>query len=413
MNVFQRRRLIAAGDILMLLFSGLVYSWSLFVTPLEADLGWTRSQTSLTFTFCSIANTLFALLSAILARKIGSKRVTQIFAILAFAGFIGASRTQSLWQIYLCYGILCGGSIGAVYNQTLATIVTWFRDKASLMTGIMLMCYGMGSVLLSPLISFLISSFGWRGAFLTLAFMALIIMMFGSFQTRIPTAEEAALLPQSGNPNQNPGNQNSQALDPIAAAKDYLPQDMIRTKSFWCFVVWNLSIGMIGLTMSGHAAPIAQSIGVAAGASSIFVSSYSLFNGLGRVTYGMLFDKIGRKKCTIVVSTVGICAGLLLFLSCLSASPVLLFVAFLMLGFTFGGGPVCSASIVKELFGEKNYGVNLGFGNLAVLGSAFAGPYAAGIVYQNWGYLAVALFLAAAAGLSLFFAVTLAVRKSI
>ncbi len=408
MNILQRRRLVAAGDILMLLFSGLVYSWSLFVTPLETDLGWTRSQTSMTFTFCSIANTLFALLSAILARKIGSKRVTQIFAVLAFAGFVGASRTQSLWQIYICYGILCGGSIGAIYNQALATIVTWFRDKASLMTGVMLMCYGMGSVLLSPLISYLISGFGWRGAFLVLAFMALIIMLFGSFQTRIPTAEEAALLPQGANLNQPFTSQDS-----VITTRDYLPQDMIRTKSFWCFVVWNLSIAIIGLTMSGHAAPIAQSIGVAAGASSIFVSCYSLFNGLGRVTYGMLFDKIGRKKCTIIVSMVGICAGLLLFFSCISASYILLFVAFLLLGFTFGGGPVCSASIVKELFGEKNYGVNLGFGNLAVLGSAFAGPYAAGIVYQNWGYLAVALFLTAAAGLSLFFAVTLAVRKSI
>lgn len=404
-RIRHRRRLVLAGDIIMLLFSGLVYSWSLFVTPLEADLGFSRSETSLTFTFCSISNTLMALLSAILARKIGSKRVTQLFAILACIGFIGASRTESLWQIYFFYGILCGGAMGAVYNQALTTIIAWFCDKASLMTGILLMCYGMGSVLLSPFISFLISHFNWRATFFILSVMAFSILMFGSFQTRLPTPEEAALLPP---PDQAAGSKKSEGMQ-----KDYLPKDMIRTKSFWCFVMWNLSIGVIGLTMSSHAAPIAQSIGVTAAASAFFVSGYSLCNGLGRVGFGVLFDRLGRKKCTAAVSLTGILSGLLLFFSYLSATPALLLPAFLMLGLTFGGGPVCSASIVKELFGEKNYGVNLGFGNLAVLGSAFLGPYAAGFVYQSWGYLAVAVFLALAAALSLCFAVMLAVSRQV
>jgi len=380
-SISVRRGVVAGSDILLLLFAGLLYAWSIFVKPLEDEFGWVRSQTSLTFTICVISNTLAAWRAAVLAKKITPQWVVRLAACIALAGFLCTSRTQHLWQIYLFYGLLCSAAIGMTYNVALSTIVKWFEDKAGLMTGVMLMCYGMGGMIFGSLASCLIERIGWRATFVVLGIICFVLMMLGSFQIREPRLEESQLLPQAV------------LLAYGTCERNYTPRDMVRIKAFWLFACWTILVATIGLTISSHASPVAQSLGVTAASAAIYAGIVSLFNGLGRVFFGITFDRFGQKKSLIFVNICAFAGTGLLCLSYFAVNRILLLPAFALLGLTFGGAPVSSASFIKSMFGNSNYGVNLGFGNLSVLLAAYIGPYISGGLYLRFGYGAVSIFL--------------------
>ena len=420
--MLKKRYTVLTVDIVVMLFSGLLYTWSVFVTPLEADFDWTRSQTSLTFTLCSLVTTIAAFLSATLAKKIGPHRVMRLAALIALAGFGLTSRITALWQLYLCFGIIGAFAIGSTYNQILGTIVRWFGDRSSLVTGIMLMCYGMGSMILSPVNSLLIQAVGWRNTFMILAVTGFVLMMGGSFFIRYPNETEEEALASlrakasskntagSGlSPDTDRGNLSGQPANQSQPKElNFTFIDMIKTPAFWFMALWNLSVAAIGLTMSSHASPIAQTIGLGATAAAFYAGIVSLCNGVGRVILGAVFDRIGYKKTMMLVSFISISAGLLLILSYKTENPVFLFIAFMACGFSFSGGPICSASYVKSVFGPKNYPQNIGFANLNVIIASIIGPYLSALIYQSGGYMAVFPAIVAFGSISLIFCLLLA-----
>lgn len=393
----SHRRLVFVIDLLLMLFAGITYSWSVFIGPLEAEFGWTRPQTSLAFTISSLMVTTAAMLAAYMARKLQVRGVLILAAVCTFTGFVSASRLQHLWQLYVFYSFFAFFGVGIVYNQVVATVVRWFRDKSGLVTGCMLMCYGIGSMILSPLCSAIVQRAGWRTAFLLLGCVGGILMLIGSFFVRYPNEREEQELPAlviRGLPEGESG---------AGLNNDSTPADMIRTSAFWFFVFWNLSVASIGLAMSSHASPIAQGIGLSVTTAGIFAGIISLCNGIGRVVLGVVFDRIGYHRTMMLVSVIAILSGVMLLVSYTLTNPVLLFIAFALTGTTFSGGPICSASYVKTLFGEKNYAVNYGFGNLVIIPASFIGPYLSGWIYQTGGYRLVFPVIAGYGALSLVF----------
>src|SRR5437870_10742969 len=99
---------VVIGGMSMNLALGSLYAWSVFVLPLEKEFGWTRAQTSWVYT---IAIVTFAL-SFILAGRIqdlkGPRIPAFIGGVLVGAGFLLASRTQSLIGLYLAFGVIVG-----------------------------------------------------------------------------------------------------------------------------------------------------------------------------------------------------------------------------------------------------------------------------------------------------------------
>lgn len=396
-SAMKHRRIVFLVDLLLMLFAGITYSWSVFIGPLESEFGWTRPQTSLAFTISSLMVTTAAMLAAVMAKKLQVRGVMILAAVCTFTGFLSASRLTQLWQLYLFYSVCAFFGVGIVYNQVVATVVRWFRDKSGLVTGCMLMCYGIGSMILSPLCSAIVQRTGWRTAFFLLGCVGGVLMLLGSLIVRYPDEREERELPSLCVQN------DSGSSGYTAVENNSTPADMIRTSAFWFFVFWNLSVASIGLAMSSHASPIAQGIGLSVTTAGFFAGIISLCNGIGRVVLGIVFDRIGYHRTMMLVSVIAILSGVMLLIAYNAASPVLLLIAFALTGTTFSGGPICSASYVKTLFGEKNYAVNYGFGNLVIIPASFIGPYLSGWIYQTGGYRLVFPVIAGYGALSLVF----------
>lgn len=378
-NCLRYRKYIMGADMLMLLLAGLMYAWSIFVKPLEAEFGWLRAQTSLTYTISVASNSLAAWMAARIAKKIGPNRVVRLAAVAVMAGFMLASRTKQLWQLYLCYGVMCAGGLGMTYNVILSTIVRWYPEKPGMMSGVMLMCYGLGAMLFGSGVSALVETLGWRAAFMALGAVCFVVMLTGSFLVRNPDEAQQRQLPP-------PMPQTEGAY-----AKELSPGTMIRENSFWLFAFWNLTLATIGLNITSHASPIAQSLGLSAGVAALYVGSVSMCNGGSRLLFGAVFDKLGRRRTMLIISMLSVAGSALLWISFSAGSRIGLLLSFMLLGTAFGGAPVSSAIFIKSMYGAKNYGENLGFGNLPVLVAACIGPYLSGVIYEMAGYQLVCI----------------------
>ncbi|MDY5942276.1 MAG: hypothetical protein SPJ28_01755, partial [Oscillospiraceae bacterium] len=114
-----------------------------------------------------------------------------------------------------------------------------------------------------------------------------------------------------------------------------------------------------------------------------------------------VFDRF-RIKTLLLVPALAVLGAGILILSCRLPVPGLLIPAFLLLGLSFGGSPVCSTGFIKTTYGSANYSINLSIANLSVLFSAYIGPYVSGLIFERSGYGAVfsmMLLLALGAGI--------------
>ena len=142
----------AIVGVIVLLFAGLVYAWSVLSTPIGAEFtGWTKAQLSLTFTLVMILFCIGSLLCGLLAGKLSAKNAVRLGAVLFLAGFFIASRCQSPITLYLGFGVLCGLGSGLSYNAVMSTMVRWFPDRPGLISGVLLMGFGGGSFLIGKL----------------------------------------------------------------------------------------------------------------------------------------------------------------------------------------------------------------------------------------------------------------------
>lgn len=389
---FRRRRFHSAGALVLMLLLGYLYAWSVFVTPLEAEFSWSRSETSLVYAISTVFNAASALLGAALARHVSRSLLVRASGFIVMAGFLSASFATQLWQLCLSYGVFLAGGLGIIYNLVVSSAAFWYPERPATISGLFLTIYGFSAVLLGIAATALIDRFGWRRTF----------RIFGVvFFAMIEILAYCACLPP---PKMSSALRGKNAAVP--SGQSATPAQMMRTLSFWVFVMWTIFMAATGMTLSSHAAPMAQAQKITGQGAAILAGLVSVGSGCGRLLFGALYDRMGRKTLLLVPLT-GMLGSLCLYLSYVLSLPALLAAAFLIVGCGFGGSPVCSTGFIERTFGSLYYGVNLSLANLAVLLSAFAGPYLSGVLYQISGYSLVSLlillyaFLSAALGLFL------------
>ncbi len=393
-SVLRYRKLIVTGNILMMICTGFLYTWSVFVTPLETEMEWTRAQTSMAYTFATIFNVLGSLVAAFLNKWLNRKKIVRLAGFTTCLGFILASYASQPWHLYVYYGILMSASLGMVYNSIIVTIVSWYPEKSGMISGILLMCFGFAGILFSSAANTVIATFGWRGTFVLFGVLFFLLFEAFAFCVKGPSPKETAVLPATLQINQQTTNRNVSSLN------------MIKTLPFWLFAFWVIMIAAVGLTLSSYASPIAQSMNISSSIAAFYAGLVSVGSGSGRLFSGMIYDRRGL-NAVLFSSLIAICGGLLLFLSYNRQLSVLLGISFFLIGMGFGGSPVCTTGFVKTTYGEVNYGINLSIATLPVLVASYVGPYLAGIIYQMAGYHLVCIAIIVYAMISLLFAVLL------
>lgn len=345
---------------IMLMFLGLLYAWSIFASPFkEIYPSWSGSDLSLTFTISMVFFCIGGFISGKLSKRFSANSIMKASAVLLLVGFFGLSRLNpqnqeaSLKQLYILYGLLCGSGVGLGYNSIIGSVNKWFPDKVGFSSGILLMGFGFGGMILGSIVNILIINFGLMSTFLVLAIVIFIVLAAGSFIIKSPEAMTT---------------QTSDKKSTTTA--DYTPAEMLKTLAFWCFFFWVIAVSSSGLLVINSAATIA----VAFGAPATLGLLVSVFNGFGRVIFGQIFDKLGYHKAMIINNILLLLSGLSLVFGALSKNVILIFIGLLLVGICYGGAPSLTSSAIHSFFGAKNYSQNFSVTNFSLIPAAFIGP---------------------------------------
>ena len=386
----MRKRIIPLiAGALIYLSIGLIYAWSIFVKPLEAEFGWNRTETSMTFTISMIFFCIGGVISGLLLKKKSGRFIIMLSAVLLAAGFLLSSRIETLGGIYISYGVFCGLGVGLAYNANISTVIKWFPDKVGLISGVLLMCFGGGGLILGSVASSLIVSMGFRTTFVLLAVTFAVILFIGGIFI-VPPGENDVL------PEKKIKGKGSESYE-----TEISTMDMLKRKSFWLYFGWAAVLTGAGLAVIGHAAVAAQDIGATVVQAALIMGIVSVSNGVGRVVAGLIFDRFGR-KISVIWSNSTMVVAFSILLAALGTMNITLFIlGGVVIGLAYGSIPPTNAAYVNLFYGTKNYALNFSIMNTVIIPGSILGPLLAGAIKTSTGsYLnafAIILGLAAVA----------------
>src|SRR5262247_3136026 len=172
----SRWPILVACAVAMLAIANLQYAWTLFTTDLTRDLHASLDAVQWALTFFVIAQTGLFPISAYLVDRFGPRIVVALASALVGASWIGAGFAQSLFALYVVYG-LGGVGAGAVYGASIGIAMKWFPDRRGLCVGVVAGSYGFGTALTVIPIDYLIKSSGYRSAFIIFGALQGIVVL--------------------------------------------------------------------------------------------------------------------------------------------------------------------------------------------------------------------------------------------
>jgi OFA family oxalate/formate antiporter-like MFS transporter len=318
--------------------------------------------------------------------KVGPQKLAFAGGLVLGAGYLlaGLITPGSFTTTFVFVGLVGGAGIGLAYVVPIAVGMKWFPDKKGMITGLAVAGFGFGALLWVKLggrigsMTMLIGQLGLGTTFVIygIAFFALCVIgglwMKNPPEGWTPAGWEAPQAAAAGG-------------KPVAGTIDYTSGQMLATPQFYmiffCFMVGAgaglMSIGLMklfpgqALEAAGHSA--AEASAIAGTAMAVF---FSLANGIGRIAWGTMSDKLGRKlSIFVMLATQGV---FVILFQWMAGTPGLLYLFAALIGFNFGGNFALFPTITADTFGTKYIGQNYGWVFLSYGVGGIFGPMLGG-----------------------------------
>lgn len=380
-NLESKRWWIAVGAVIMQMCLGSVYAWSVYKKPLMGSYGWEETPTQATFMILMLVLGISAAFGGMLVDKKGPKFVATIGGILfglgtLLAGF--AASAGNLFLLYLGFAVIAGLGNGFGYVTPIATLIRWFPDKRGLVTGLAVMGFGMGAFFIGKLAPGMIASFSADSAQPDAQGVATTFYIFGAIFLVLCTA--SAMLfknpPQGWLPSGfTPSSTTTSAADSFSIG------EAITTPQWW--MLWAMLFLNVsaGLGLLSQLSPMAQAVvgknepnldlAALAVAGGAILAYASIFNGLGRLFWASVSDKIGRKA---VFATMFATQAVLYILLPVIANTLLFTIIACYLLACYGGGFATMPAFAADSFGPGKIGRVYGTMLTAWAAAGIAGP---------------------------------------
>jgi OFA family oxalate/formate antiporter-like MFS transporter len=364
---------------------GVLYTWSVFRGPLAKLHGWSEAQTVAPYRYSILTFAIAMIFAGVWQDRKGPRIVGTVSGILLSLGCVLAGIfSGSVTGLILSYGLLCGFGVGFGYVPPIATCIKWFPDRRGMIVGISVMGAGFGPLLYGPVIERLI---GKDPAAWQTTIPHTFFILAGLFAVCVIGAAQFMKLPP---PDWKPADLKPERWTPPverAATIDVTPTTMIRTWQFYALWAFDFLGSSVGLVAIGAAAPLIQEVSrvsVAAFSGGIAVGVMSVFNGSGRLIWGTISDRFGRKAAMLGMSALAAIACFAFFRSPFSFWPVIIGLCLAAAG--YGGVVALMPALLADYYGPRNLGANYGILYSAWGLAGFLMPgYFAGILDQYRG----------------------------
>jgi len=406
----SNRWLVVVGALLIQLCLGAIYAWSVFTPylvgkqddPTGQQFGFSPTQTMAIF---SVGLATFAVVMVLAGKwqaKAGPRLVALIGGILLGVGYIFAGLFGKTFITQLIFiGLIGGAGIGLAYVCPIAVGMKWFPDKKGLITGLAVAGFGFGAIIWIKLAG------GWGGLLASMGVLKVFLIYGIIFGAAVIIGSIWMVNPPEGwkpagwEPPTTADTEDDSNESTAESSAEFMPGEMLRKPQFYGLWVMFIFSGMAGLMTIGiiklfgidalgtafkaggimdETTAIAEASAIAGTAMAVF---YSLANGLGRIIWGTISDKIGRKASLVIMCTLqGI---MMLIFYWMGGNKYLLYLGAAIIGFNFGGNFSLFPTATADFFGTKNVGQNYGWVFTAYGVGGIIGPIMAGKIKAAQG----------------------------
>ena len=379
-NNLKKRWLYLATGVFTMLFSGVLYAWSILKIPFKASFEWSDSSLALNFTLTMCFFCLGAFFGSLICKKIGPKITLLIAGLLVGAGFIGTGMLDSgaVYLLYITYALLAGTGIGISYNVVVSTVCSWFPDKKGFCSGCLMMGFGVSTLLLGNTINALFENpaFGWSKTYTLLGIVVAVVLIIAGIVLRLP--EKGTQLPAP---------KAKKAVGKEAfEARDFSTAEMLRSFTFWRAFVCMAFITAVGNSVISFARDLVISVDATPILATTLVGVLSVFNGLGRIITGAVYDALGRRTTMIAANVLTIvAAGITLLAVQMHSLPVCI-IGLCLTGLSYGSSPTMTSAFTATFYGQKYFSVNYSLTNFNLIVAAFIANFSNSLLSSGGSY---------------------------
>ena len=366
--------------------TGGTYAWSVFAKPLSVANGWTLSEVTFAISLILFMVAVTGIVGGRILDRFGPTYLMLFAGILYGAGWFLVSYAQSVWQLYLTFGIVGGIGDGLLYQSSVVTASRWFPDKKGFASGIVVGAAGLAPIVIAPFAYWLLETYGVLNAFKILGLIFLVLRSSTFFLVINPPAD---WVPATWNPQEI-----SQKTSTVLTTIDVGPGKMMRNVRFWLLWGGFLFGCCSGLLLISQASKLSQELAgfTSAEGAALGVGFLAFMNFTGRMVMGGVGDKIGRYRMLFIVFVItAITMFVFKFASTASMFLAVLGITACSFGAIFSNYP----AITGEIFGLSRMGANYGIMFTAYGVAAFVGPMMGAYIRQTTGSYNTAFVISA------------------
>lgn len=376
---------------------------SLFITSFTKDFGWTRGDMSLAGAAAFIAGAVSVGIVGRALDRFGFRPVALVCVPAIAAVYLGLTLMTGSYAVYVALlvaaGIFGAGTGSMVYTRPL---IAAFDRQRGLALGVGASGTSIASIMMAPVLAWVIETYGWRaggfGLIVITLFIGLPLALSLIGRAKELHVDDTAELPVTH--------------EPIAPTVNMSLRDALRDGRFWLLTAALVAVNIPGAGVVGQLAPMITDKGMSETAAGIIMAFYSIGLLSGRLLTGFALDRFPPPIVAALTTGVPAFGALLLLIP--EPSFAIAAVALILIGLQQGSEVDLLAYFVSRTFGVKNYGSI--YGAIATAGalSTATGLTLFGKVHDATGNYDIALITGAIAfliGASAFFALKFAGKK--
>jgi MFS family permease len=400
--VFYGWIIVAASFITVAIAVSARFVFSIFYVAMIEDFGWSRASAAGAFSLHMLIHGISGPVIGGLIDRVGPRKIMPLGAIVLASGLVLASRIHFIWQFYFAYGIIIAwgvSSLGFVPNNTILS--KWFVRKRATAIGLTMAGIGVGTLVASPVVQWLILRLGWRIAFLALAAVVTTILVPLTTLVHRQGPEELGLLPDGLEPivaaPESSWAGDGQGVDNLPGgvkATDWSLGRALKSHRFWLIFLATLLAGLSRNSMVAHQVAHVVDVGYDKMSAATVFGLMAVISSGSNILAGYVSDRQGREITYTLGGALAI-TGILTLMSITDTErPWMLYTYAIFYGLGYGvHGPI-NASLQADIFRGQHFGsihgfIVTGYG----IGSAL-GPWLSGLIFDTMGSYRIAFSMA-------------------
>lgn len=298
----------------------------------------------------SIAGIVGVLLFIIIGQinnKIGARRTSGIFTIIAGVGYICIGNASSLFMYTAAMSCVVGGIMSAGYIAGGTLVTQWFPKKKGVVMGYTTMGHNLASAFYVPFITVLVNTLGVEKGVIVPAVLSIILGIIGLIFIK-NTPQEYGLNPDNVS---DEVYRNEYHIDEADKDGGWTAKELLKIKELWLAAITTGFFQICSVGVMSQLVVRNMSLGFTEVQAISIMTFLACIGVIGSFLIGVLDDKLGTKKTMILFGIWYIIA----LLANVSETKIGIYLSIFMIGMAIGGSANFTTSLPASIFGRHGF----------------------------------------------------------